>query len=243
MLVAFVDESYLLSEDTYVIAAVVCDGDQLSKLEHGLDELVSRMWQGFGVQHDAELHASEIFHGTKAWLPLNGHPLAQISVFESCFKCIHDSGARVITSSTRPQQLDKDPHSLCMEYLSEILQRIAVQNDDHLVVICDELDNPERYRYDLDIFRRSSTRGYKPTKITRIRDTLHFADSKHSRGLQAADMVAFLRRRLIRRLGNLSGESKANISAGSLEEQAVWDHLGGHVNNGGAIFQQKIWPH
>jgi hypothetical protein len=64
------------------------------------------------------------------------------------------------------------------------------------LLIADEVDQQDSYRRDLWRYQRSATWGYRSRQITRVVDTLHFAPSSSSRLVQAADLVAFLARRI-----------------------------------------------
>ncbi|MGH3907365.1 MAG: DUF3800 domain-containing protein, partial [Pseudonocardiaceae bacterium] len=67
---------------------------------------------------------------------------------------------------------------------------------DYALVIADEVDGHARHRADLSSYREVGTTGYRHRKLTRIVDTLHFAPSHASRLVQAADVIAFLYRRV-----------------------------------------------
>jgi len=63
-------------------------------------------------------------------------------------------------------------------------------------VIADDVDEPAKHRADLSAYRTQGTKGYRSQLLDRIVDTLHFAPSHSSRLVQAADMLAFMYRRL-----------------------------------------------
>ena len=63
-------------------------------------------------------------------------------------------------------------------------------------LIADEVDAQAKHRADLSTYREVGTLGYRHRKLTRIVDTLHFAPSNASRLVQAADVIAFLYRRV-----------------------------------------------
>jgi hypothetical protein len=59
------------------------------------------------------------------------------------------------------------------------------------LVIADERARADRYREEVGYYRRYGTSGWKATKLDRLVDTIHFAPSKFSRLLQAADLVSY----------------------------------------------------
>jgi len=67
---------------------------------------------------------------------------------------------------------------------------------EYALVIADEVDAQAKHRADLSTYREVGTLGYRHRKLTRIMDTLHFAPSNASRLVQAADVIAFLYRRV-----------------------------------------------
>jgi hypothetical protein len=77
-------------------------------------------------------------------------------------------------------------------------QTISAPESDTLI-IADEIaqDDQRQCRDDLRFYRQSGTNGYRRRRLTQIIDTLHFAPSRASRLVQAADMVAFLARRIL----------------------------------------------
>lgn len=234
MLLAFVDESYDLAADLYFVAAVVCEGTALAAVEVGLSAVVEKASRDFGVAASAELHGHEMFHGKGAWAPMAGKPRAQVGVYRAAMRTIRSSGAVVFTSGTRPSRLQKDPHALTLEYLIERIDSHAKANGEYVVLMCDDIDQGAKYRQELEHFRRFTTGGYRPQKITRVLDTMHFGDSKLSKGLQAADLVAFIWRRY-RSVGSSTDPREAKALEG------VIDELGGHISHGGCVGQHKFW--
>lgn len=61
-----------------------------------------------------------------------------------------------------------------------------------VLVTCDQTDDPDRHHANLRVFRKFSTGGIRPRQLTTIVDTIHFADSCHSRLVQAADLLSYL---------------------------------------------------
>jgi hypothetical protein len=63
---------------------------------------------------------------------------------------------------------------------------------EYALVIADEVDGQAKHRADLSSYRDVGTTGYRHRKLTRIVDTLHFAPSRASRLVQAADVITIL---------------------------------------------------
>lgn len=234
---AFVDESYEDRRDLFVLGCVLCDGAALQALEDGLDTVVAAAAR-YGVPDTAELHGWEMFHGKEDWAVLKGKARAQVGVYADAFSAIASSGALIITSTLHKKSaLTVDPYMLAFRYLAERIDSYARRSDTHVIVICDDIDEGAAQRRHLDDIRARTTRGWKPTKIERIRDTMHFADSKNSRGLQAADLVAFLYRRFLRL--SEPGQQIDRREAKSLER--LFELFGGTLGEGGIVIEHKSW--
>lgn len=230
MLAAFIDESYLHSEDVFVLGCVLADGESLASLVRALDAVVHSA-ASYGIDSSAELHAHEMFHGKGEWRALSGKARAQVALYREAFRGIRNSGVRVLTRATTPSKLNvAKPHALTLRYLIEEIDRIAAADNEHVLVICDHVDESSTYCDELRTQKVSGSGGYKSRRPTRILDTMHFADSRDSRGLQAADLVAFLRRRQIRnRTVRVHPRETKAISD-------VWDELRP------CIIAEREWP-
>jgi len=198
MLAAFIDESYDNKDDVFALACVLANGDSLSKLCSGLDKVVLGA-TAYGVDSTAELHAWEMFHGQGEWKALKGKARAQVALYKRAFEVIAESGCDVLTRATVPSKLKvTGPHEITLRYLVEEIDRIAEQRGERVLIICDAVAESAQHRSALRMHKTIGTLGYKSRRLDRIVDTLHFADSHDSRGIQAADLVAFLLRRRIR---------------------------------------------
>ena len=230
VLAAFVDESYTDPEDVFALACLLVDGPSLARLCAGLDAVIEAA-AGYGVSATAELHAYEMFHGKGEWAALSGKARAQVALYKRATEAIRSSGAELLVRSTRPSKLrSKSPHEITLRYLIEELDRVAEGRGDHVLVICDAVSEGPQHRADLRHNKQSGTGGYKSRRLGRILDTMHFADSRDSRGLQAADLVAFLHRRRLRNAQHSVDDRERR----AIEE--VWASLGA------SVISSKEWP-
>jgi hypothetical protein len=197
MLLTYVDESY--TSEWFTIAALLVDGPAAITLTDELDRIASTAARSYGLGADIELHGHEIFHGRGTW---NGAPVrARIGVFDDVIEAISVQDVRVIAraidvvgQSTRSQN-PAPPYQVVLQHLLERIDECAVRLNDYALVIADEVSDSARHRSDLLSYRKSGTIGYRRRQLSRIVDTLHYAPSKASRLVQAADMIAFLYRR------------------------------------------------
>ena len=128
---------------------------------------------------------------------------ARIGVYDKAIQAIADHGVTVIIRSVDIPGLDRrypsghdHPHSVVLTHLIERIDEYAATVDDRALLIADEVSGQDGYRRDLWLYQRSRTWGYRARKIKRVVDTIHFAPSSSSRLVQAADLVAFLARRI-----------------------------------------------
>ncbi|MBI9115736.1 DUF3800 domain-containing protein [Sanguibacter suaedae] len=198
MLLAYVDESYA-KDQYFCLGAIVVDSDAASTIERGLDELVVEYSSSTSLPMDAELHGYELFHGKGDWSCLKLRQL--INVYGRAMHIIGTSGARLIFRSMdvarqlRRYSAPYPPHDVVLGHVLESIESVAADIGDHVVVIADEVHSEERHRTNFRSFRRLGTPGYQSSTLPHLLDTLHFAPSKHSRLLQAADLVTFMHRR------------------------------------------------
>ncbi|WP_280265358.1 DUF3800 domain-containing protein [Nocardia wallacei] len=201
MLLAYIDETYKRGNEFWV-SALVCPADSIPAITAALDEVVKRAAGKFpGVSEDAELHGYELDGGSGHWEPLKGMARARVGVFEDTIDTIaaFDELAwfragvierKVVWGS------HNNPHEWSLKFLLERIDRYAGGCDQHVLCICDEVQNRDVYRQMLQHYRRYGTGGNKPSKLPQIADTLHFAPSCHSRMVQAVDMVTYVLNRI-----------------------------------------------
>lgn len=200
MLLAYVDESYT-ADKFYLSALVVADGEQARAIEEGLDALLVEFRSNGAapVPANAEFHGKEIFHGQGGWSGVGVR--ARVAIYRRALELITVSGARVAIRGMdcRAQRVryanPHPPHEVVLAHLLESLDKVAIDEDEHVLVVADEVHASERHRTNFRSYKRIGTPGYQSSKLDRIRDTIHFAPSIHSRLLQAADLVTYLYRR------------------------------------------------
>ena len=201
MLVAYVDEADD-GKGTYWIAAVICSHNALAHITTGLDSIMAQVAvAGRGVPYTAELHAYDLMGGSGLWKPAKAQLPWRIGVAQAVLTTIRDSGATIIYYGVRAAKLThRTPHSLALEYLLERVDKFAEQHDTGVMVIADQVSGEHAHRRDLWSWQLTSTGGYKPRRLSRVMDTMFFTESHASRGVQAADFVAYFHQRRFRDL-------------------------------------------
>ena len=224
MLLGYVDESY--NKSFYYMTALLCPFEYVQDLASALDAVVARASRDYpNIAPDAELHGYEVFHGKGNWQALISMHRVRISIYSQVFTAIGSLPVHIIVRGVDRQRLEArypalvHPHSIVLSHLLERIDEHAKNLGDLALVIADEIgqDDQNQCRDELRLYRESGTYGYRGHRLTQIIDTLHFAPSKASRLVQAADMVAFLARRILCKEDNDSRAISAN--------EELWAHI------------------
>ncbi|MDO5533566.1 MAG: DUF3800 domain-containing protein [Propionibacteriaceae bacterium] len=227
MWLAFIDESGNTGrklddpdQPVHWMAAVLVPEDKAMALSLGLDGIVSGIP---GVSPAAEIHGAALFRGIDEWADVP--PGERVAVYEAALALLSSHDCVVAHASIAKKYLAgssspaTSPHVMAFQFLIEKLdQYVAKQNDvlrQRLLLIADETDEHEAFQLDLVSGMQRGTAGVgRGGSITRILDTVHFVDSRRSRGIQLADLVVYAlnRSRRIRAKTNPSLGDKALLS-------------------------------
>ncbi|MGH8910633.1 MAG: DUF3800 domain-containing protein [Egibacteraceae bacterium] len=202
MLLAYVDESYNHTE--YWIAALLCPERVISSLTEALDAVIEKAAIAHGIDPRAELHGHDLFQAKGDWQLLAHMPRARIGVYNDAFEAIASFDIDVILRGVyipRLKHHSTHPDDLYAVVLPHLLERIDERAEAHrdgqsVLVIADQVAQADECRQKLWHFQRFATTGYRARQLRHIVDTMHFAPSGASRLVQAADLIAFLYRRI-----------------------------------------------
>lgn len=114
------------------------------------------------------------------------------------------------------------PHQIVLRQLLEQIDNDAACHDELALVIADEIDGADDHRQRFRDYQADGTGGSLST-LPRLVDTIHFAPSRASRLLQAADLIAYLHRRLISGQDSDTRARKAN--------EKLWSHVAPRVSH------------
>jgi Protein of unknown function (DUF3800) len=242
VLLTYVDESY--TDGWFAMAALLVDGPAAVALTDQLNAVAAAAATSYGLTAGVELHGHEIFHAIGAWA---GVPVrARVGVFDDVVEAVAGQEIKVIARAMdvvgqRARYHRPDPpHSVVLQHLLERVDECATASGEYALVIADEVDGQAKHRTDLSSYRDVGTKGYRHRKLTRIVDTLHFAPSHASRLVQAADVIAFLYRRVFAHQETDERSRKAKV--------AMWRRLEPRVHHELCWFpsaqaegQQSLW--
>lgn len=188
MLFGYIDEAY--DSERYRLVAVVVDVNKLNAAQQSLRDVLAKARQSLGV-HAGELHAHDLFHGRGAWNRCL--PRQRIGIYDQALSAIADHRLRVVIVglNREPQPTNNWPataHHQLMGRLTVHLDSIARTADSHVLLVADD--------HHAHAGMRDEIRTLQLSTETRVVDTLHFVPSHAAPLVQAADLVAYLVRRI-----------------------------------------------
>lgn len=197
----FVDES--ADSKFHFHIGLLATGEQINAAERDLD-LVAQAALDLGFNNGRlprpELHASAIFGGKEG---------GNVLPYERRFELVENAldvlagqeievlirGVEVARFRLRYGEDKESMHGIAFRNLLERLCERSTSRDELGLVIADEHGGKAILRANVREAKTGSTPGYRATNFGRILDTVHYVDSRDSRMVQLADLVAYTRRR------------------------------------------------
>jgi hypothetical protein len=237
VLLCFVDESF--KGDFYGFAAIIADEHATKDLTEKLNKIVRQAAVDFGVPTKSEIHGYPLFHGEDDWKGVGAR--ARVRVFDQVVEAIADADVTILLRAVSRSRLlerqahtnypvDFPPEQVCFQHILQRADRVARSAGTHALMIADERGDRERHRERFAMYQTQGTPGvYMQTKLDRLLDTVHFAPSHHSRMIQAADMLAFIYRR-VRTVTETDARAEAAmgriwnllLDSGKLHDTGTW---------------------
>ena len=198
MYLFYVDESGDPSgwdcQDNFVLAGVAVHEGQVRRLSGELDAVQQRFFPGIAVR--LEFHAQHIFAGKDRFRSLA--PERRRDLLDSAYDVIAGAGfpnlvafitAIHVSAVTSPHQALGDClGDICQRFNTFLVRQFSAGHPDKGLLIMDKSGREPRVRELMaDFDQRGTGWGY----LGNIIDVPHFADSKHTRMLQIADLLAF----------------------------------------------------
>ena len=189
------------------MGALLIKPENVRLLELALDQLMAVI----SSEHSSAILPSEEFHGTDLfsrkgiWREITKGERYINSVLDRAFQVLSNVEFSILLQGIDKKRLEDryslpdDPHRLALKFLIEKIDRKLEDLDSFGIIICDEKGSAlekDAYRELLREVQVHDTGGPYARKIVRIVDTLHFVNSKKSRGIQAIDLITFLHRRI-----------------------------------------------
>ncbi|MQY14496.1 hypothetical protein SRB5_46640 [Streptomyces sp. RB5] len=188
-----------------MVALVVAEG-HLRPLHRALDAVVGKAADSYPVDPYAELHGHALVQARDDWERMGNKGSnmirARIGIYADAMRAIGSHDVRIIVRGLdlpahfASQESSVPPHQLVLMHLLEQICDHVEQRETLGLVIADEIEGADDHRSHFRDYQTVGTGGTISSKLPCLVDTIHFAPSKASRLLQAADLVAYLHRRL-----------------------------------------------
>jgi hypothetical protein len=200
---AYLDESHDQSE--YWIAGLIVPAMKAQSLEFALDDVVARAERACpaltrGDGKPIELHGHALAQGREDWTAMRLKLRARLGIYEQALRAVAavEGVTMVRTGVDRRRHAKRygdkadHPDEWALTFALERTHEVVNARQSMVLVTCDQTDDPDRHHANLRVFRKMNTGGLMPRRLTTIVDTIHFADSRHSRLVQAADLVSYI---------------------------------------------------
>lgn len=198
MLLAFTDESY--SEDRFYQVAYVIHENQLPEVENRMLE-AKKYAEKFGIHPETEFHGHRIMNHLDGWEPLEGKLKAKLDIYKMCLHIISKIDGVVIirgvdyNAMKERYQTPHLPEELSHKLLLDSLDRYAETKAEKLIVYSDEAPQQKRLGELFLEYKVISTGGRYPRFLNHI-VRVEYIDSKSHVGIQIADLIVYLYRRM-----------------------------------------------
>lgn len=224
MLTAYLDESY--TDERYYVAAFIIDDADLPALDAARARM-SAFIEGFGVALDTELHAHSLMTGRDGFEPVARQVRARIRIYQQWMTELSALPARIVVRGVDVSRLNArykypdPPHQVALQHTLEAIDRCARQHGKQVRIVADIVPGQVAHAEDMVRYQRIGTPGYKSSTLTAVVPPLTFEDSARFPGLQAADAIAYIYRRL-------DAHTETDGRVGAAVER-LWDTLSGLV--------------
>ncbi|AZZ57296.1 DUF3800 domain-containing protein [Rathayibacter iranicus] len=196
---AYLDESY--TDERYYVAAFIIDDADLPALNAARARM-STFIEGFGVDSDTELHAHSLMTGRDGFEPIARQVRARIRIYQQWMTELAALPAHVVVRGVDISRLNArykypdPPHQVALQHTLEATDRCARQHGKQVRIVADVVPGQVAHAENMVRYQHVGTPGYRSSKLTAVVPPLVFEDSARFPGLQAADAIAYIYRRL-----------------------------------------------
>jgi Protein of unknown function (DUF3800) len=214
---AYIDETY--TDAVYSFAAMLVHDARDAHMQREVLATPGRFAE-HGVDPDAELRGSDLFHSRRAWKALRGQPALRVHAYRLGLRSIDScDGKIVLVSIERAGGAASDlsvARARATDRLLPCLEQECERLGDRCLLIFDEAGSMDRalVKSVHAHHRRKLTGGSDP----RIVEAPGIVHSHHTPGIQVADLAAFLFQRRRR-------NSDERSSASGQAVEALWGVL------------------
>jgi len=237
MWIAYLDESAEDERQYMSVAALLCPVTSVGSVVAALDKVVADTAAKFGTAKDAEIHVQDLLGRTNGWEQLPDIDSA-VAVMEGVVESLNSilgvnyvmRGVDVVAQKARQYPNVWSPRRVGIQHVLEKCNE-AVREPDSLLVVVDEMAKPDEHRRLLDLYRESGTPGFRNSKLRSVVDNIYFMPSHCARGLQAADVLAYIHRHFLT-MNDQTDERAKEVS------RRLW----GKLMESGKVRSYGKWP-
>jgi hypothetical protein len=220
---AYIDESY--DRERFVLAVVLVRSDDVPTICASLDDEGTWAHETFGIPRYAEIHAQQVMQGKGEWSPLRSDTRLRLRLAHRLLTTVASSGTQVtIVSHIAPDRMAiplsaGQAYRECLNLAIRQVELDACEAQDHVLVVADEVSGADDYREDFLHLRGRADALNKPSRLL---DTIYFVPSRSSRMIQAADMVAYVARRVLQEADALPLRRPATALWATIANRTTW---------------------
>ncbi len=184
----------------YLVAVMVRE-DRVSLLSERLDDLAANAPTTSSLE---EYHGQEMFSGEGPWEGVEPH--VRVGEYSKALSVISEVGAYIAYASINKPALAgrgarMSPHLYALQFLTEKIEAWVKSSGDPLcqlaLLVADQNHQEEQYAFELirEMNRSGGPIGASigiATTTDHVVDSVYFTPSERSRGIQLADLVAFI---------------------------------------------------
>ena len=201
VLIAYVDESY--DQELYYIGAAIAEYDRWEQLHQLYAHITERTSAQHGTKLAAEFHGHEIMGGAGDWAALRGKHREAAGLYTAVLRAAQHAGVRYLFEGVDVRLLNaryrypQQPHTVVFRHLLEQIDNYTARHGagEQAIIIADEIATSAEHQDQFSAYQDFGTGGYRPSRLKNISAPINFADSRHTPGLQAADMAVYIHHR------------------------------------------------
>ncbi|MBN2176962.1 MAG: DUF3800 domain-containing protein [Demequinaceae bacterium] len=223
MRLAYIDESY--DRERFVLAVVLVHPEDVPTICASLDAEAEWAHGTFGIPRDVEIHAQQVMQDKGDWSPLRSDTRLRLRLAHRLLTTVASSGARVFVVAYSAPDHTATPlnaalaYRMCLDTAIRVLGRKMRERQEHVLLVADDVSGADDYRDDFLHLRGGMEALDRPSRLL---DTIYFVPSRSSRMIQAADMVAYVARRVLQEADALPLRQPATALWTVIANSATW---------------------
>lgn len=198
MYLIYFDETKFTNENPYFfIGGILIPDSKINKFEEDIAKIHHDFFGTSVLTKDTEFHGHDIFQGTGIF---KRKPLkARLKLFRDVSNAIFENkvSTRIVCIDTFEKISNKEKYKICLTFALEQFSEFLEEKNDIGMVFGDyEKEGMAQAVLDFSTFKLAGkTNTHSARSIERIKDTIYYTHSHHSRFIQVADMVLYMANR------------------------------------------------